>query len=150
MYLLDGESVVQPAQFCKAGEVSVSFELDAARASSAGLAIAPCTFAADKGAQLEVEVVAPDAPRTATRLTLSASSGVDPRTLSAETAAAASKGVAGAPAGKAPMSKGTAAKSKAGGSKAAGRGGAAAAGGVGMVGAKKTVMGMSDLYGGLE
>ena len=50
---------------CKAGEVSVAFELDEERAASPHLAIAPCTFAADKGAKLEVEVVAPDAPQAA-------------------------------------------------------------------------------------
>ena len=112
------------------------------------LAIAPCTFAADKGAKLEVEVVAPDAPQAA--LALSASSGVDPRTLTAT----ASKGTARpAGKGKAPPSKGGAAKPKTGGSKApVGRGGAS---GVGMApgsmtGAKKQVMGMAALYGSLE
>ena len=85
-------------------------ELDEERAASPHLAIAPCTFAADKGAKLEVEVVAPDAPQAA--LALSASSGVDPRTLTAT----ASKGTARpAGKGKAPPSKGGAAKPKTGG-----------------------------------
>ena len=148
VYLLDGDTVLQAAQFCKAGEVSVAFELDEERAASPHLAIAPCTFAADKGAKLEVEVVAPDAPQAA--LALSASSGVDPRTLTAT----ASKGTARpAGKGKAPPSKGGAAKPKTGGSKApVGRGGAS---GVGMApgsmtGAKKQVMGMAALYGSLE
>ena len=148
VYLLDGDTVLQTAQFCRAGEVSVAFELDEERAASPHLAIAPCTFAADKGAQLEVELVSPDAPQAA--LALSASSGVDPRTLTAT----ASKGAARpAGKGKAPPSKGGAAKPKTGGSKApVGRGGA---GGVGMApgsmtGAKKQMMGMAALYGSLE
>lgn len=144
VYLLDGDTVLTPAQFCKVGEMSVAFELDEARASSPNLVIAPCTFAADKGAQLEVEVIAPDALRT-TALTLNASSSVDPRTLSA-----AATDDAAAAAAKAPPSKGkgATAKPKTGGPKA--KTAKAASPGVGMMGAKKAVMGMGDLYGSLE
>lgn len=89
VYLLDGETVIRPAQFCKAGEVSVAFQLDAAAAASPKLTIAPVTFAADKGARLEVEVrmMAPDTGGAA--LTLDASSGTDPKTLLAPAASRA-------------------------------------------------------------
>ena len=115
-------------------------------ASSPNLAIAPCTFAADKGAQLEVEVMAPDAPHRAAALTLSASSGVDPRTLSAGAKAATTttKGVTTVKG----VAKLKADGPKADGPKTAGRGGGV--GGGGMMGAKKTVVGMGDLYGSLE
>lgn len=148
IYLLDGDAVLQPAQFCKAGEVSVAFVLSEAQASSSNLAIAPCTFAADSGAKLEVEVMAPDAPSAA--LELSASSGVDPRTLLTE----GSKGAAG-PADKGRrrasmpemaskgVGKGAGAKPKRIGLKAASMPGS-------MMGAKTDVMGISDLYGSLE
>jgi len=138
VYLLDGEEVVQTAQFCKGGEVSVAFELDEARASSPNLAIAPCTFAADKGAQLELEVMAPDA--TSAALQLRPSTGVDPRTLSVGVrdvvADAASKGVA-------------VKLHKTGGKKVV-KTGVKKGGGVSMKGAQDAVMGISSLYGGLE
>ena len=49
VYLLDGDRVVTPASFCKAGEVSVAFDLDEALAASPHLSIAPCTFVATHG-----------------------------------------------------------------------------------------------------
>ena len=157
IYLLDGDRVLQPAQFCKAGEVSAAFELDETQASSPHLSLAPCTFAADKGTQLEVEVMmmAPDAVPSAA-LKLRPSSAVDPKALLTEATstattappgkASASKGVAASAASKALPSKGGAAKSKstAGGTKVAG-----GSGGGGMMGARQAVVGMADLYGDL-
>ena len=153
VYLIDGDTVLTKAQFCKAGEVSVSFEIDAAKAASPNLAIAPCTFAADKGAQLEVEVMAPDAPSgAATALTLTAASGADPRTLSAAAGSTASTPRADAgSAAKAAPSKGkaAAAKPKTGGAKPKA---AAAAGPAPKASMTKAKMGMGALmddYGAL-
>lgn len=153
VYLMDGDTVLQKAEFCKAGEMSVSFALEEAVASSAHLAVAPCTFAADKGAALEVEVMMPDAP-SATALQLNASSGADPRTLSSaggKTAASGEGPLGGAtPAGKA----GAKAKGPEKGKKKPAKGSKGAGGGAGdgmnMMGAKVGVMGLADLYGGLE
>ena len=80
VYLMDGDTVLQKAEFCKAGEMSVSFALEEAVASSAH---PRSRRALSRGPGRRARGGGDDARRAECHRTqLNASSGADPRTLS--------------------------------------------------------------------